>query len=149
MTQTIQAAWRSESGPAPVAAPLRAVDTWRSEAVGDKLSITTRIGVRGDDPNLLGHFPDLAVFPGVFVIEALCQVMALAVPAGPEPLTLRTVRSVRFLAPLLDGDELTLTITAAPRPDGGWTASAEGHRLDGTKTVKVKADFAPGEAAHA
>ncbi len=130
-----------------MAAPLRAVDSWRSEWVGERLTVTARVGVRGDDPNLRGHFPDIAVFPGVFVIEALEQAIALAV-GGRRPPALRTVRSVRFLAPLLDGDELTLDITATP-VDGGWDVRAQGTRLDGTVSARIRADFDAGEAADA
>ncbi|MFF5207134.1 FabA/FabZ family ACP-dehydratase [Streptosporangium sp. NPDC000396] len=153
MTRTVEAGWTTVPGVPSVAAPLRAVDLWRSERAGDKLTMTVRVGVRGDDPNLRGHFPGLAVFPGVFVIETLCQAMAFAVPPGtavsPAPPVLRSVRSVRFLAPLLDGDELTLRIVASPRPEGGWAVTAEGSRRDGTTTARIRADFDPGEAAHA
>jgi 3-hydroxyacyl-[acyl-carrier-protein] dehydratase len=142
VTRTVDAGWTEASAAPPVAAPLRAVDAWRSAPAGDVLTLTARVGVRGDDPNLRGHFPGLAVFPGVFVIEALCQAMALAVPAGSAARpVLRTVRSVRFLATLLDGDELTLEIAATPRPEGGWRVRAEGLRGDGTRTAKIRADF--------
>ncbi|MGH3994886.1 MAG: 3-hydroxyacyl-ACP dehydratase FabZ family protein, partial [Pseudonocardiaceae bacterium] len=114
------------------AAPLRAVDWWRASVDGDALTITARVAVRGDDPNLRGHFPGLAVYPGIFVIETLCQAMACALGGTPPP-ELRGIRSVRFLAPLLDGDELTLEIAGTRPPDGGWDVVATGLRSDGTK----------------
>jgi 3-hydroxyacyl-[acyl-carrier-protein] dehydratase len=128
----------------PVAAPLSAVDSWHAETGDDSLTITARVGVRGDDPNLKGHFPGLAVFPGVFVIEMLCQVMTLAFPG--DRLELRAVRSVRFVAPLLDGDELTLVITTVRLPGGGWKATAIGTGRAGTTTARLTADFGAGEA---
>ncbi|WP_433241200.1 hypothetical protein ACQPYK_35825 [Streptosporangium sp. CA-135522] len=150
MTSTVDVEWIAAPDVPPMAAPLRAVDSWRSGQEGDELTLTARVGVRGDDPNLRGHFPGLAVFPGVFVVEALCQVMNLALGVDPAtPLVLRSVRSVRFLAPLLDGDELTLQITASPGPEGGWEVTAQGSRRDGTTTARIRADFDRGEAAHA
>jgi 3-hydroxyacyl-[acyl-carrier-protein] dehydratase len=149
VTRTVEAEWIAAADPPAAAAPLRAVDVWRSEWAGDHLVMTVRVGVHGDDPNLKGHFPGLAVLPGVFVIEAVCQAMALADPTGAAvPPRLRVLRSVRFLSPLLDGDELTLEITAWPRPRG-WEVRAEGSRRDGTTTARIRADFDRGEVAHA
>lgn len=124
------------------AAPLRAVDTWNSAREGERLSLTVKVGVRGNDPNLRGHFPGLAIFPGVFVIESLCQAIALALPGTPA---LRSVRSVRFLAPLLHGDRLTLDVTATPDSDG-WDVNAIGVRRDGTRAARIRASFGPAES---
>jgi 3-hydroxyacyl-[acyl-carrier-protein] dehydratase len=139
------------TGAPEVAAPLCAVDRWRAAQDGDTWTITARIVVDGDEPNLRGHFPGLAVYPGIFVVETLSQAVALALPAsGPQPPALRVVRSVRFLAPLLDGDELNLDITAMPLgcdvdgPGGGWDVRAVGTRAaDGTTTARVRAEYGP------
>ena len=139
--------WIPVGGPPLKAAPLRAVDFWRVEHSDPGLTMSVRVQVRGEDPNLRGHFPGLAVFPGVFVVEALCQAMVLALPESAP--RLRTVRSVRFLAPLLDGDELNLEITATPRAGGGWYAFGEGWRSDGTAAARIRADFERGDADHA
>lgn len=142
MTSTVDATWVPAPEVPAVAAPLRAVDFLRTERDGDRLRLTARVGVRGDDPNLRGHFPGLAVFPGIFIIEALCQAMALTGPADAvRPPALRTVTSVRFVAPLLDGDELTLEITAAPAADGGWDVKAKGLRADGSTAARISAEF--------
>jgi 3-hydroxyacyl-[acyl-carrier-protein] dehydratase len=121
-----------------MAAPLAAVDGWSREPAGERVLLTARVRVRGDDPNLRGHFPGLAIFPGVFIIESLSQVVALALPASPA---LRYIRSVRFFAPLLDGDELTLEATATPNRDG-WDVRATGVRADGTRAATLRAGFA-------
>jgi 3-hydroxyacyl-[acyl-carrier-protein] dehydratase len=146
---TVEAGWIPAAdlvGIVGIAAPLRAVEQWRREAEGDQLRLAGRVGVHGDDPNLRGHFPGLAIFPGIFILESLCQLMAQAfgTPNGPPPV-LRTLRSVRFLAPLLDGDELSLQVSVTPTADG-WSAKAVGSRLDGTVAARIRADFAPGEA---
>lgn len=147
MTGTVQTGWIAAPGTPSMAAPIRAVDVWRSERTGDRITMSARVDVRGDDPNLLGHFPGLAVFPGVFVIEALCQAMALALPAAPP--VLRSLGSVRFLAPLLDGDTLHLEIEASQRQGGGWDVIATGSRDDGTTSARIRAGFGLGEAAGA
>jgi 3-hydroxymyristoyl/3-hydroxydecanoyl-(acyl carrier protein) dehydratase len=150
VTRLAEPGWIASTGAPAVAAPLRAVDHWRSERDNGRLTLTVRVAVRGDDPNLRGHFPGLAVFPGVFVIEALWQAMAHAFGTDTgRPPVLRAVRSVRFLAPLLAGDELTLQASVAPRPGGGWSVSAVGTRQDATRTARVRADFDPPDSAGA
>ncbi len=144
MSRAAEAGWVQTPGVVEVAAPLRAVEQWRCEPDGDSMLLSARVGVHGDDPNLRGHFPGQPIFPGIFVIESLCQAMAHAFGStGPAPV-LRTLRSVRFLAPLLDGDELTLQITATPAADGGWSTKAVGTRLDGTVAARIRADFVAG-----
>jgi 3-hydroxyacyl-[acyl-carrier-protein] dehydratase len=128
------------SAPPPrAAAPIAAVDVWYRDRGPDELSVTVRVAVRGDEPNLRGHFPGLAIYPGVFVIETLSQAMALTVRTERDPV-LRRIDSVRFLAPLLDGDVLTLAVLAAPDGDG-WRVTAVGTRRDGSVTARIKARF--------
>ncbi|MBW4721847.1 3-hydroxyacyl-ACP dehydratase [Saccharothrix obliqua] len=128
----------------PVAArPITAVDRWRAVPHDEGLTITSRVRVDGDEQHLRGHFPNRPVFPGVFAIEAVCQAMAAATAAGVPPPELRVLRSARFTAPLLGGDELTLEIAARPH-EGGWAVVAHGTRRDGTPAVRITADFGPG-----
>lgn len=145
---TVEVDW-TETATLGAAAPLRAVEQWRRESDADKVQLTGRVRVDGDEPNLRGHFPGLAIFPGIFILESLCQLMAEAFGgSGTAPPVLRTLRSVRFLAPLLDGDELTLRAEATPT-GGGWSVKAVGSRSDGTVAARVRAEFAPGGASDA
>jgi 3-hydroxyacyl-[acyl-carrier-protein] dehydratase len=123
-----------------VAAPLRAVDTFTAVHDGDGWHLTAMLLVRGDDPNLRGHFPGLPVLPGVFVVEALGQLMRLALGDGSGAPALRILRSVRFFAPLVDGDELHLSARVTPVP-GGWAVRAEGRTATGTVTSRIRAEF--------
>lgn len=133
--------WRAATPPR-AGVPIRAVDLWfrdPAESGTDGLRGAARVTVRGDDPNLRGHFPGLAVYPGVFVIETLCQAMALIVDTPRDPV-LRRIDSVRFLAPLLDGDELTLAIVAVPE-GSGWRVTATGTNHEGGVTARIRARF--------
>lgn len=131
------------------AAPLQAVDSYVVEQTTDGLEITARLRVVTGQATTRGHFPRLAVLPGVFVIEAAGQALALAVDrAGGAPTVLRRLRSVRFLAPFLDGDELTLRLTTTPQPTG-WLVRGEGVRADGVVAARLRAEFGAQEQAHA
>jgi 3-hydroxyacyl-[acyl-carrier-protein] dehydratase len=127
-----------------VASPLPDADVARRDT--GPAEFTVRVPVRAGDPYLQGHFPDLAVFPGVFVVEALCRAMAGAAAGRPPELV--ELRSVRFRAPLLDGDVLTLDVHADASP-GGWNVRAAARRADGTTTATLRAVFAAAGAGDA
>lgn len=150
------------------ASPLAGIDIVSCRQDRGGLSMTVRVTVSGTDPHLRGHFPGLAILPGVFVIEALSQALATtgAVPgagagsaagrargsgagSAGRPPVLAAVRSARFLAPLLAGDELTLVVTGTARPGGGWAVTATGTRADGTTAARIRAEFDAGGAADA
>lgn len=131
--------------PAPAyAAPLRAVDEVRVDgADGGALTVRATKRVSVGDPYLEGHFPDVTIYPGVFVLESLRQavVAALAPDADTVP-RIVVVRSVRCLAPLLAGDLLHLDATLRPldaRP--GWLARAVGDRGDGVRAATLTVEF--------
>jgi 3-hydroxyacyl-[acyl-carrier-protein] dehydratase len=128
------------TGATGAAAPLRAVDTWTAIPDGDGWLLGSTLPVRGDDPNLRGHFPGLPVLPGVFVVEALGQLMRLALGDGTGAPALRVLTSVRFFAPLLDRDELRLTARVTTVP-AGWSVKAEGRNRAGTVTARIRAEY--------
>lgn len=146
MTATVDTTWTPAPGPG-VAAPLRAVDTLQATREDGALVVTARVAVRAGE--LGGHFPGLPIFPGVYVIEALSQAMAVvAEPESPGRPRLAVLRSVRFLAPLFGGDVLTLHFTARRR-DGGWDVRATASRSDGTTSARIRAEFDISEVANA
>ena len=140
----VEAGWAAAPCAPAMAAPLRMVDSWRTERAGGTLEITARTRVRSDDPVLRGipHWPP--VLPGIFVIEALCQAMALAAPAGScgTPV-LQVVRSARYPAPMPAGEQMTLHIAASAVSDSRWDVTAEATRGDGTMTSRIRACFGP------
>jgi 3-hydroxymyristoyl/3-hydroxydecanoyl-(acyl carrier protein) dehydratase len=146
VSRPAEAGWNSGPEAPATAAPLRAVETWQAERAGSTRTITVRVGVRGYDGALRGIPAGPVVLPGIFMIETLCQAMALAISDPDGPPVLRALRSVRYLAPVPDGDELTLRVTASPGLAGGWDVAAEGTRRDGTTTTRIRAEFGPGDA---
>jgi 3-hydroxyacyl-[acyl-carrier-protein] dehydratase len=129
------------SAPAvPYAAPLRAVQRWRLVRANESSTLIAVMPVDPNDPNLRGHFPDFPIYPGVFIVETLCQAMSAAFgQTGSRP-RLCEVRSLRLTAPLHGGDELTLTATVTPHEDG-WHVQAKGVRRDGLTAATVVATF--------
>lgn len=77
------------------------------------------------EPVLAGHFPGLPIFPGVCLVELAHQAARAALPGATR---LVAMDSVRFLAPVFPGDEVTVSLTVdgticlarlrVRRPDG-------------------------------
>ena len=99
-----------------VAAPLRAVDRMRvSGDLHDGLTVWAAKTVTATDPYLVGHFPGLTVYPGIFTLESVCQVVAAALRTRTSRAAeMDLLRSARFVSPLLDGDELLVEAHIGP-----------------------------------
>jgi 3-hydroxyacyl-[acyl-carrier-protein] dehydratase len=68
------------------------------------------------EPAFHGHFPQRAVLPGVFLIEAVAQtagvMLGAEAPPGPEATPmLAAVNRFKFLKPVGPGDELRIVTT--------------------------------------
>jgi 3-hydroxyacyl-[acyl-carrier-protein] dehydratase len=74
-------------------------------AVGEKK-------IAADEWYLRGHFPGNPLVPGVILVEALAQVAGIALnseqPKAHRRTYLSAIRSVKFLRPVLPGEEVTL-----------------------------------------
>jgi 3-hydroxyacyl-[acyl-carrier-protein] dehydratase len=95
--------------------PMIMVDTV-VELVPDRRIRTTK-NVTGNEIQFLGHFPDYAIMPGTLIVEAFGQSASIlflrstAVPLQPgDFLVLGVIRDMRFLAPVLPGDRLEITV---------------------------------------
>lgn len=120
------------------AAPLSAVARYVREPTEDGWRVHAWVSADPDDLHLRGHFPGMPIYPGVFIIETLCQAMTAAFG---DQLHLRRLDSIRFLAPVLGGDELALTMQVATPVDHTWQVRAVGRRRDGVVTTRARATF--------
>ena len=61
-----------------------------------------------NEPHFTGHFPDVAIMPGVLIIEAMAQMAGIAMMVMPEHVgkmaLIGAVESVRFRKPVIPGD---------------------------------------------
>lgn len=137
----------------PYARPLEAVDTVESQERDGRLVVTARKTVSRADPYLSGHFPGLTLYPAVFLLEGVRQSVGaelarLGRPAGSAEegwLEIRSVRSLRVLRPMLDGDELELTSTVDVSPaDGTVSVRSRCERVGGHPVAELSMELVPG-----
>ncbi|MFF1903608.1 3-hydroxyacyl-ACP dehydratase FabZ family protein [Kitasatospora sp. NPDC058218] len=135
------------------AVPLVAVDSY--EVVSPEV-ITATKAIRADDPYLEGHYPDFAIYPGVFVVESVTQtvrILAERTFRTPFELELAAITSVRFSRPMLPGDtlhvrcECTLTRPSAEPAAVGDGPAAPAPVRDGLLTVRAECRNGAGEKA--
>jgi 3-hydroxyacyl-[acyl-carrier-protein] dehydratase len=95
--------------------PLLMVDTVL-ELVPDQRIVATK-NVTGNEIQFLGHFPDYAIMPGVFIIEAIGQVASIlfsrSAAAALKPgefLVMGVVNDMRFLVPVHPGDRMNIEV---------------------------------------
>jgi len=113
------------AGPSPVRAEVSILRP--ASADGPAVTSATRFVIAPDELSFTGHYPGLALFPGVCVIEcahrsSLATVPQPAAGAPAPPMRLVGVRSARFRTPVFPGDELTVRI--------GWSAAPSGWICD-------------------
>ena len=98
--------------------------------------ITLRVPVDAASEVLVGHYPGFPIMPGVLVLDCLRQALDSVFGSGLRP---AVVERIRFLSPLLPGDELGLTIAVAGDPwSGPLAVRAQGRRADGRLAVDVR-----------
>jgi 3-hydroxyacyl-[acyl-carrier-protein] dehydratase len=105
-----------------------------------QLLVTATIRVDAADPYMEGHFPGFPIYPGVFVLETVNHAVGAALAHDvSSPPTISHIGSMRFLIPLLDGDEFALeaSVTPARRP-GSYDVDAACRRLDGSVAARIK-----------
>lgn len=117
--------------------PFLLVDRVVEIVPGQKLTAYKNVTV--NEPFFNGHFPGQPVMPGVLILEALAQAMAILAykSEGMDPkrkLTyLMGVDGARFRKPVLPGDRLHLAIEVVRHKGSVWktkgTASVDGVRV--------------------
>ena len=88
--------------------------------------------VTSNEPHFQGHFPTMAVMPGVLVVEAMAQTAAVLVVAtlGAEAegklVYFMSVDNARFRKPVVPGDQLLLNVTKLRHRGNVWKFEGKG-----------------------
>ncbi|MFG2718813.1 hypothetical protein ACGFW5_11025 [Streptomyces sp. NPDC048416] len=112
------------SGPRLRAAPVDPVDAF---TVLSPTEVSARKLVRADDPYLEGHYPDVTVYPGAFLIESVYQAVRhlVAGTRGPDTsVEPGRIDSVRFTTALGVGDTLDVHCTCHDATPGTLAVTA-------------------------
>ncbi|WP_404955492.1 hypothetical protein [Streptomyces sp. 147326] len=129
-----------EAGRRARAAPLPAVD---SCTVLSATEVTARKLVRADDPYMEGHYPDVTIYPGAFLLESVYQAVLHLVweTRGTQSFAVPTrINSVRFLAALGPGDVLDIRCSCKPAGTDGLDVTADCRKGE-AKAAKVSVSF--------
>lgn len=110
--------------------------------------IRTLKNVTGNEIQFLGHFPEFAIMPGTFIIEAIGQSASIlfSQTAGDnvdprELLVLATVNDMKFLVPVLPGHTLIIEVNILKMTE--QAALVEGiATVEGTVVTRGKLSFA-------
>lgn len=104
--------------------------------------------VTGNEIQFLGHFPEFAIMPGTFIIEAIGQSASIlfsqTVGKDMDPrelLVLAVVNDMKFLAPVLPGQTLIIEVNILKMTE--QQAAVEGvASVDGMVVTRGKLSFA-------
>jgi 3-hydroxyacyl-[acyl-carrier-protein] dehydratase len=88
--------------------------------------------VTGNSPELVGHFPERAILPATFIIQALAQlaIVFLQLSRGPlkkDEMTVITTTRFKFFRPVFPGDTLKLTLRPTHFDDSVGIFSGNAH----------------------
>ncbi|HEY3638956.1 MAG TPA: 3-hydroxyacyl-ACP dehydratase FabZ [Rhizomicrobium sp.] len=99
-------------------------------------SATGYKAVSYNEPHFQGHFPEMAVMPGVLIIEAMAQTAGalvcytLGLVSQKRMVYFMTIDKARFRRPVKPGDMLRIPVKALRRRGPVWKFSGEAY-VDG------------------
>jgi 3-hydroxyacyl-[acyl-carrier-protein] dehydratase len=110
--------------------------------------IKTQKNVTGNEIQFLGHFPEFAIMPGIFIIEAIGQsasiLFSCTTGKGVNPrelLVMAVVNDMKFLVPVLPGHTMIIEVNIIKMTDEA--ALVEGvARVEDTVVTRGKLGFA-------
>lgn len=114
--------------------PMLLVDRVVDYEAGKSLHAIKNVSI--NEPIFTGHFPDLAIFPGVLILEALAQatgILGFKTTEGREDKELYLFASIdkaRFKKPVVPGDTLHLHVDFIKERRGMWKFYGEA-KVDG------------------
>ncbi|BBC39744.1 3-hydroxyacyl-ACP dehydratase FabZ [Photobacterium damselae subsp. piscicida] len=79
-------------------------------------TLTAIKNVSINEPQFTGHFPNMPVFPGVFILEAMAQATGLlafktfGAPKENELYYFASIDNAKFRKPVMPGDQLVLEV---------------------------------------
>jgi len=82
--------------------------------------------ISGNESIFQGHFPQLAVFPGVMIIEALAQTAGIVINSGKMEASdnaivfFAGINNAKFRIPVVPGDQLILETTLKNQRSNFW-----------------------------
>jgi len=106
--------------------------------------------ITGNEIFFLGHFPNMAVMPGALIIEGMAQasIVLFRKSAEAEGITIDDEKTlfffggakVRFLKPVVPGDQLQFEVTILKTISVGGVVKAEA-TVDGCKVAYAELSF--------
>lgn len=114
--------------------PMLMVDRVLDYEAGKSLHAIKNVSI--NEPIFTGHFPELAIFPGVLILESLAQatgILGFKTTQGREDKELYLFASVdkaRFKKPVVPGDTLHLHVEFIKERRGMWKFYGEA-KVDG------------------
>ena len=126
----------------PHRAPMLMVD--HVVEIQDKTIIAEKI-LTPQEPCFEGHFPNMPIFPGVLMVDAMAQAagifMHVSMDTRPDtnnPFYLASIKQARFKRLVVPGDTLTMHVTLQKHRGPVWHFSGEGYVGD---ELAVQAEF--------
>jgi 3-hydroxyacyl-[acyl-carrier-protein] dehydratase len=121
----------------------------RADLSEGAIRLSTRRVVCAADPYMVGHFPGLPIWPGVFIVECARQLVLLGLAEQCDALELTQVRVVRFVMPLVDSDVMQLQLDVVRTAEAGFAAEGWCSRGDGRRAAQLKLGFVDRSRRHA
>nr|WP_086939068.1 3-hydroxyacyl-ACP dehydratase FabZ [Thaumasiovibrio occultus] len=94
--------------------PFLLIDRVTDYREGEYLHAIKNVSV--NEPQFMGHFPQLPVFPGVLILEAMAQATGVlafktfGLPAENELYYFASIDNAKFRKPVIPGDQMVLEV---------------------------------------